>query len=254
MNTERVTKTRTGENPRNVREVAARAYALSDNADRCPIVTWKKYCDLRPEGFSKEDDPFYLAILKKNPQRSDQLFKRQPVGKNKLSTFMQAMVSLTSSIPAGRKLTNTSVRKQLASKLNDSFIPKDVARHITGHKNTRSLDSYDAISKKQQLLICNIFGKDGTDTASLKSTLPSYPNAAQSQIETAQQVIQYQVVTTQVMQQPQSVTSPIIQQSQMMTTHMQQTTHLLADVEGAATNDAATKDDDAAAEYAATDD
>ena len=43
MNTERGTKTRSGEDPRNIREVPARAWSLPDNPERCPVTTYKFY-------------------------------------------------------------------------------------------------------------------------------------------------------------------------------------------------------------------
>lgn len=47
---ERQTKTRTGININNIRQENPRMYATGDN--RCPVATYKKYADKRPDGFS----------------------------------------------------------------------------------------------------------------------------------------------------------------------------------------------------------
>ncbi len=56
----------------------------------------------------------------------------------------------------GRKLTNTSYRKHLASKLNEKMVPKDIGRHVTGHKNASSLDNYNPLSIPQQKVLSEI--------------------------------------------------------------------------------------------------
>ena len=129
MNAERGTKTTNGEDPRNRREVPARAWCLPDNPERCPVTTYKFYHDRRPEKFMAPDTPYYLAVLRKLPSCNIEWFKCQPVGKNKIATFIQTMVEKTSSINKKRKLTNISMRKYQVAKL----------------------DSCDAVSKKQQL-------------------------------------------------------------------------------------------------------
>ena len=58
---ERQTKTRTGENPRDVKKVKPKMWANSGNVDRCPIAVYKQYSLLRPLDFSNMEDPFYLA-------------------------------------------------------------------------------------------------------------------------------------------------------------------------------------------------
>jgi hypothetical protein len=55
-----------------------------------------------------------------------------------------------------RKLTNTSYRKHMASRLNESHVPKNVWRHVTGHKQASSLDNYAPLSHKQQRLLSHI--------------------------------------------------------------------------------------------------
>ena len=188
MNTERGTKTRSGEDPRNIREVPARAWSLPDNPERCPVTTYKFYRDRRPKKFMAPDSPYYLAVLKKQPRLNTDWFKCQPVGKNKIASFMKIMVENTSAIDNNRKLTNTSVRKHLVAKLNDAFVPKDIARHITGHKNVKSLDSYDAISKKQQLKVSGILA--GTNKNQIDSMQP-IEDSSIKQVPTAALVQQF---------------------------------------------------------------
>ena len=57
-----------------------------------------------------------------------------------------------------RKLTNTSYRKHLAARLNEGSVPKEVGRHVTGHKQASSLDNYAPLSNRQQRILSDIVG------------------------------------------------------------------------------------------------
>ena len=59
---ERQTKTRTGENPRNLREKKPQMYENKNNPDRCPINTYLAYKNHRPADMMTDESPFYLAV------------------------------------------------------------------------------------------------------------------------------------------------------------------------------------------------
>ena len=85
---ERQTKTRTGENPKDVRNVKPKMWSNTDNLSRCPVEVYKQYSLLRPSDYSKPEDPLYLAThtMQGSMKSTDQWFKRQPIGVNKIST------------------------------------------------------------------------------------------------------------------------------------------------------------------------
>ena len=83
-------KTRTGDNINNIR-TKPRIYATYDN--RCPVATYKKYMNKRPENFSRPDDHFYLSVVTNNKSpninKDQHWYLRLPMGKHKLSTLME---------------------------------------------------------------------------------------------------------------------------------------------------------------------
>ena len=88
---ERQTKTRTGENERNIRQVKPRAYNLPDMPDRDPVLLYKKYASQRPAEATHPDAPFFLAI---NPSWSkpDSLwYKKSALGINSIYAIMKNM-------------------------------------------------------------------------------------------------------------------------------------------------------------------
>lgn len=87
---ERQTKTRTGENAREVRKVKPKKWSNSENIHRCPKAVYKQYMYLllRPSDYCKPDDPFYLTThtIQGSMKQTDQWFKRKPIGVYKFST------------------------------------------------------------------------------------------------------------------------------------------------------------------------
>ncbi|XP_069128860.1 uncharacterized protein KIAA1958 homolog [Argopecten irradians] len=84
------TKTRPGSNPKNVRAVPPRAWATPENPTRCPVANYKMYKSRRPPTYCNTDDPFYIAT-NTNTEKSNKWYKCQPVGVNKLGSFMRNM-------------------------------------------------------------------------------------------------------------------------------------------------------------------
>ena len=61
FNIDRQTKTRTGENPRNIRETKPKMYEDKSNTDRCPVNTYLAYKEHRTTSMMTDESPFYLA-------------------------------------------------------------------------------------------------------------------------------------------------------------------------------------------------
>ena len=112
---------------------------------------YKQYSLLRPSDFCKPEDPLYLATrtIQGSMKPTDQWFKRQPIGVNKISTIMKRM-SINAGLPPNKKLSNHSARKHLVKKLSDNNIPPTEIMHITGHKNVQSVNSYSSLSEKHK--------------------------------------------------------------------------------------------------------
>ena len=154
---ERQTKTRTGENPRDIRKVKPKMWATPENPDKCPVEIYKLYQAKRPDAYNAPDDPFYVSPVtkEKNPGSNDKWFKCQAVGINKIGSLMKNMaVHIPSS--TGKRLTNHSARKHLVQKLTNSNVPPTHIMQITGHKNVQSVNNYSTISETQHQQISAI--------------------------------------------------------------------------------------------------
>lgn len=58
---ERQTKTRTGEDVTDIRQVAPKMFAV-EGSERDPVKAYDIYSSKRPDDMKVEDSPFYLAI------------------------------------------------------------------------------------------------------------------------------------------------------------------------------------------------
>ena len=95
FNIERQTKTRTGENPRNIREKKPKMYEGKSNADRCPVNTYLAYKEHRPTSMMTDESPFYLAVNNENPKPGQMWFKCSPLGVNSLRSMLKNMIRVS---------------------------------------------------------------------------------------------------------------------------------------------------------------
>ena len=58
---ERETKTRSGNDPRNVRAIAPKMFAVPSN-EKCPVKAYKVYAEERPAEMKTDDAPFYFSV------------------------------------------------------------------------------------------------------------------------------------------------------------------------------------------------
>lgn len=144
---ERQTKTRTGANIADVREVTPKIF--ESGGDNDPIKMFKIYAEKRPLDFSGPEDPFYLAprTIPLDDSRSARWFLKQKVGQKKLSIVKTMMKA---SLDPNKHLTNHSARKYLVEKLRTNNIEGKDIMQISGHKNIASINNYSAIPENKK--------------------------------------------------------------------------------------------------------
>lgn len=147
---ERQTKTKTGEEPRNIRAVKSRAFSTPNNlpAEKNPVFVYKVYSEKRPPSMQDANALFYLAINHiKNPAETNKSwFKSSGMGVNKIG-LMKTMAE-KARIDMNRRLTNHSGRKTIVQKLSDKGVPPTHIIQVSGHRNIQS--NYSTISKEKQ--------------------------------------------------------------------------------------------------------
>jgi integrase len=167
---ERQTKTRTGNDPRNIREVTPKLWANVSNPDRCPIKIYKIYANKRPAGYSLPHNPFYIATTTKPlPSEEETWFKKNAVGINKLGNMMSTMVK-NANIPTSKKLSNHSARKYLIQKLSDSNVPPTHIAQISGHRNVSSINKYSHINNDQHRNISQILHQNTCENSNTQNS------------------------------------------------------------------------------------
>ena len=108
------TKTRPGNDPRNVRAIVPKMFAVPNN-EKCPLQAYKVYPEKRPAELKTDDAPFYLAVNNVKSGSAKPWFRKAPVGVNKLNTLMKTMaqeaeLGQTSKNHSGRKtMIQTSI-------------------------------------------------------------------------------------------------------------------------------------------------
>ena len=142
--TERGSKTRTGEHEF-VPDRTFNPKMYATGGSRCPVSIFKEYLARRPPEMAAADSPFYLASIVK--PSSDIWFKKQPLGKNSLGSFMKSMSEAAGL--TGRH-TNHSVRRTMISTLRKENVEPLNIIALAGQRNLKSLDSYSSTSTEQQ--------------------------------------------------------------------------------------------------------
>ena len=175
---ERQTKRRTGAEPRNIRSVKPKAFALPNSSrDRDPVVVYKTYREKRPDSMNRPEAPFYLGINHIKTQSSTKSwFRANAMGVNKLNNLMKNMAT-----KAGldcQRHTNHSARKRMIQKLNDNDVPPTHIMQLSGHKNIQSINNYSHVSEQQQKTMSRILSgfAYSTEPAVLDNTSRSQNN------------------------------------------------------------------------------
>ena len=142
--TERGSKTRTGEN-QFVPDSSFNPKMYATAGPRCPVKFFREYLARRPPEMNIEDSPFYLATIT-NPA-SIIWYKKHPLGKNSLGSFMKSMSEATG---LTTRHTNHSVRRTMISTLRKLNVEPLNIIALAGQRNLKSLDSYSCTSIEQQ--------------------------------------------------------------------------------------------------------
>ena len=109
--TERGSKTRAGEHEF-VPDRTFKPKMYATGGSHCPVSIFKEYLARRPPEMAAADSLFYLASIVK--PSSNIWFKKQPLGRNSLGSFMKSMSDAAGL--TGRH-TNLSVRRTMISTL-----------------------------------------------------------------------------------------------------------------------------------------
>ena len=153
MFSERLTKTRDGTGKENLRNVKPRLYATCTQRD--PVNLYKTFLKRRPMQVSTPHIPFYLTCIPESRMSPDAdiWFYPKPMGENYLGKLM-SLAAMECGIDHN---TNHSVRKTCVKTLRKAGIARDKIKHITGHKSTHTLESYDdGLSDDEQVMMSDI--------------------------------------------------------------------------------------------------
>jgi hypothetical protein len=165
---ERQTKTRTGANLSDVREVTPKIYEdEGESPERDPIKIYEIYSMKRPNNFSNADDPFYIAprTIPLEDSKTNIWFLRQKVGERKLADLMKK-IKENGKLDINKRLTNHSARKYLLQKLREHNVEGTDIMQISGHANVASINNYSKISEEKHKQISNILSNTETNSNS----------------------------------------------------------------------------------------
>ena len=137
-------KTRTGEHEF-VPNRTFKPKMFATGGSRCLVSIIKKYLARRPPEMTNADSPFYLASIVKLSSKI--WFKKQPLGKNSLGSFMK---SISDGAGLTGRHTNHFVRWTMISTLRKENVEPINIIGLAGQRNINSLDSYISTSTEQQ--------------------------------------------------------------------------------------------------------
>ncbi|CAB4005042.1 zinc finger MYM-type 2-like [Paramuricea clavata] len=165
--TERQTKTRSGENPRDLRKVKPTMWPCNDRK-RDPILAYKRFAEKRPPEACTPDSPFYLGI--DHTKHPSIWFTKQPMGKNTINNLLKNMCRNAGIRDEEQKLSNHSARKTMVKKLKENHIPDTDIIQVTGHNNLMSLNTYDELSNDRMRRMSGILSGSDNNKANDSST------------------------------------------------------------------------------------
>ena len=146
---ERQTKTRSGENPKDKRKCVPQLWSQPKMMEKDPLAVYKKYKQKRPESAMDPDAPFYLSVIyRKDYGGSAPWFKATPVGRNTLQTMMKKSASAAGI--SGKNISNHSARKTMVQTLRNAGFQAENIMEKSGHKCLSSIQNYSVITDKEQ--------------------------------------------------------------------------------------------------------
>ena len=117
------------------------------NSRTCPVKAWETLLLHRPVNFVDENSPLFLRPMTNEPTATfhakKQWYYNIRVGVKGVGKLLTNACSLAKIDFAGRKITNSSVRKAVATTLLRNKTPSKAIMRQMGHKNVASLARYD---------------------------------------------------------------------------------------------------------------
>ena len=126
---------------------------------RCPVKLLEKLISLRPPSL-KQSGPLYLRPLEK--PRKDVWFSTQPVGINKINSYVKELATLGGLDCTKKCFMNLSIRKTTVRKLQKAGISNDKIAAVTGHRNEQSLRDYATADMQDHQHISSFLSKTCT--------------------------------------------------------------------------------------------
>ena len=178
---ERVTKTRNGEVPKAV-PFGLPKLAATDDLD-CPVKAFEELKRRRPTKFQHDDSPMFMRPSTTDPKSVLSVGKpwyyNSRVGVNLISKMTRSMMQLSDFDTTGRKITNTSCRKSMATTMiKKKYSSKSVMRQLR-HTNPNSMLRYDASDVSAEQITGDLFGRPIADADEPCSSKNSGPSARQ---------------------------------------------------------------------------
>ena len=129
---ERQTKTRTAENPRDVRQIKPKKFSVQ-GSERDPVSVYNFYAEKRPSEMNDSNAPFYLAVNScKKQDSSKPWFQKSTVGVNKLNSLMKKMAEKAG---LGPNVKIHSGRKTMIQTLTSNDISATDIIQLLGQKS-----------------------------------------------------------------------------------------------------------------------
>ena len=154
-------KNRQGANPQDQLHRNGSLCAIKDKT-KCPVHLFNIYSLKRPEKMLSPDTPLFLNANTKAGKDYRRDFTGNPfyismrMGQNTLGSAVKDMVRLSGLSFDGRRITNTSIRKNLASTLAEGGMSSKVVMSYTRHKSAASLVHYDSINPAKATQATNL--------------------------------------------------------------------------------------------------
>ena len=160
---ERGSKTRHGDG-QHQRAFYPKAQATEN--ERCPVKLYQAFSKHRPLEMKQPDSPFFLAINHRRQSSSQIWYSKAALGKNEIGKFL-SKAAKAAGLPGN--ITNHSVRKTCISRLMDANIPENFVAQLSGHKDLKSLDSYESASTAHQRKMSLVLSRSAISTSATSS-------------------------------------------------------------------------------------
>ena len=119
---------------------------FEQNDKLCPVSSYERYVAL----LNPKLDTFWQTPKPKVSTSDECWYKNSPMGVNTLQDFMK---NLSTAAKLSKDYTNHCIRATVCSALDQAGVEREDIKLITGHKNSRSLDSYikPTVAKREKL-------------------------------------------------------------------------------------------------------